>query len=90
MGVLLFHLLTTNVVSLIEILDDNREENKPDVFCRLLKYSFCRLEIERVSILTVPVRKASPNGVKLVVPRRSLSAAIVNGVSSGCDKYVVL
>ena len=90
MGVLLFHLLTPDVMSSIEILGDSGEESKPDVFCRLLKYSFCRLEIGRVSILPVPVRRASLNGVKLVVPRRSLSATIVNGVSFGCDKYAVL
>ena len=53
MRVLSFHLLTTDVVSLIEIVGDSGEENKPDVFCRLLKYSFCRLKIGRVSILAV-------------------------------------
>ena len=38
----------------------------------------------------VPVRRAFPNGVKLLDPRRSLSETVVNGVPSDCDRYVLL
>ena len=64
--------------------------SKPDVFCKLLKYSVCSLESGRGSRLNVPVRRVSPNEVKLSDLRRSLSSGIVNGVPSGCDKYAVL
>ena len=40
--------------------------------------------------MAVPVRKSSPNGVKLSGSRRYLSGAIVNDVPSGCDKCAVL
>ena len=84
--VLSFRLRKPENMSLIAMRGDNGEEMLPDIFFKLLKYSFCSLDKGRVLVSAVPVRRASPKGVKLLGPSISLIGTMVNGVPSGCER----
>ena len=68
---------------------DSGEKILSDVFCKLLKYSFCSLDKGRVLASTIPVRRASPKVVKLSISSISLSRGMVNGMPSSWERYAL-
>ena len=73
-------------MSSIDMKSDSGEEFLTYAFFKLLKYSFCSLNKGRFLVSTVPVRRASPKGVKLLGMSISLSGTMVNGVPSGRER----